>query len=187
MKPLIFIDTDILFTFFAINNEKKNIFIDTGTTGNNDIDAVLNLIKSIESKGQIICMSDFSILELVCTLNRLKSTHKIPQILTKIYSMCDVLPLNDLMIKLAWYFASRYPLHSGDSLHISFCLSNDITEIILKEVDFYKVCVNMKNDFQASNFENMERFFTQITYAQGLPQKISEKYSNLKNLKITKI
>lgn len=27
MKPLIFIDTDILFTFFAINNEKKNIFI----------------------------------------------------------------------------------------------------------------------------------------------------------------
>ena len=53
MKPLIFIDTDILFTFFAINIEKKNIFIDTGKMGNNDIDAVLHLIKSIESKGQI--------------------------------------------------------------------------------------------------------------------------------------
>lgn len=122
-----------------------------------------------------------------CTLNRLKSAHKIPQILTKIYSMCDVLLLNDSMIKMAWYFGSKYPLHSGDSLHISFCLSSDIAEIILKDDDFYKVCVNMKSDFLSSNLENMEKFFKQISYAQGIPQKISEKHSNLKNLKITKI
>lgn len=47
MKPLIFIDSDILFSFFAISSEKQKNFIETGTTGNNDLDIILNLINEL--------------------------------------------------------------------------------------------------------------------------------------------
>jgi hypothetical protein len=54
---LIFIDTDILFSFFAINQEKLNQFENEGTTGDKYLDAVLSLIKKIEQEEQKICIS----------------------------------------------------------------------------------------------------------------------------------
>lgn len=187
MKPLIFIDSDILFSFFAISSEKQKNFIETGTTGNIALDIILNLINEIEEKSHIICLSEFSILEIICTLKRLNSSQKIPGVLTKIYSICDVLPLNDLMIKLAWFIGSEYSLHSGDTLHISFCLFNNIEEIIIKDNEFYDSCIKMKKDFNEKDYENLNKFFSKISFAQGIPEKILEKYSILKNIKIKKI
>jgi len=187
MNPLVFIDSDILFSFFAISDEKRKNFVETGTTRNNDLDIILNLIEEIENYNQIICISEFSILEITCILNRLNSSQKIPRILTKIYSICDVLPLNDLMIKLAWFIGSNYTLHSGDALHISFCLFNDINEIILKDNKFHDACIEMKNGFEKVGHEELNNFYTKISIAQVVPEKILVKYSNLKNLKIKRI
>ena len=187
MKSLIFIDSDILFTFFAINNEKEKNFIKNGTTGDIALDIIIKLIIEIEEKNQIICLSEFSILEIICTLNRLNSSNKIPKILTKLYSICDVLPLNDLMIKLAWFIGSNYNLHSGDALHMSFCLFSDIKEIILKDKEFHDSCIKIKKDFENAGYENLNNFFIGISFIQGIPENILKKYSNLKNLKIKKI
>lgn len=76
MKSLIFVDSYIFFSFFAIDNEKQKSYNDTGTTGKKDLDLVLKLIKDIEEKNNIICLSEVSILEIVCTLNRLNSAQK---------------------------------------------------------------------------------------------------------------
>jgi hypothetical protein len=99
MKELTFLDSDILFSFFAINEDKIKSYNSSGTTGNIELDAILSLVNQLEKNKEIICISEFSILELVCTLNRLNGSHKTAYILSKIYQISDVLPLNDLMIK----------------------------------------------------------------------------------------
>ena len=126
MKSLIFIDSDILFSFFALNKQKKENFERDGTTGDDNLDVVINLIDEIENNEQIICLSEISILEILCVLNRRNSASKIPKILKKIYSISNILPIDDLLYKLAWFIGSNYKLHTGDALHLSFCLMNDI-------------------------------------------------------------
>lgn len=187
MKELVFIDSDILFSFFAINEDKKKRYIDTGKTGDPDLDKIMNLIKEIESANQIICISEISTLELLCTINRQKSGFKIPKILTKLYEICDVLPLNDLMIKLSWFIGSKYNYHSGDALHIAFCLFNEIEKMILKDKEFYESCLEIKENYKKHKFKEIDGFFSNINYAQGVPQEILNKYSNIENLNIKRI
>lgn len=115
MQELTFLDSDILFSFFAINEDKIKNYISSGTTGNIELDVILTVVNQIEKNKEIICLSEFSILELICSLNRLNSSHKTAHILSKIYQISDVLPLSDLMIKLAWFIGSNYSLHSGDA------------------------------------------------------------------------
>lgn len=187
MERKIFIDSDILFQFFAINKVKEQNFFNLGTTGDNDLDQIMKLIQEIEKNDQAIYLSEFSILEILCTLNRLNSSYKCPIILTKIYRICEILPLEDLMIKLSWFIGSNYDLHSGDALHIAFCLSNDIEKIILKDKKFYQTCFQIKNDFNSIGFQKINDFFSNIQFAQGIPKRIRMMYSNIKNLSITRI
>ncbi len=187
MNILVFIDSDILFSFFALNKEKKENFDRTGTTGDNNLDLIINLISEIENKEQIICLSEMSILEILCVLNRRNSSFKIPIILKKLYSISNILPLDDLMIKLSWFIGSNYKIHTGDALHISFCLMNDIKEIIIKDKEFYNACIEMKTNFEVKGFEILNDFFTKISFVQSIPEKIKKKYSNLKDLKIRRI
>ncbi len=184
---MIFIDSDILFSFFAISQEKVKNFKETNTTGDQDLDIILHLIEEIEKKNQIIYISEFSILELVCTLKRRKSTKKIPQLITKIYNICDVLPLNDHMIKLAWYFGSNFKLHSGDALHISFCLFYDLDYLILKDQEFFASLTNIQKDYNTNGSKGLINFFNLIEFAKHTPRTIINKYNNLNKLKIKKI
>lgn len=184
---LIFIDSDILFSFFAINQEKIKNFKENQTTGDQELDTILNLIEEIEKKKQIICISEFSILELVCTLKRRKSTKKIPQLITKIYNICDVLPLNDHIIKLAWYLGSNFKLHSGDAIHISFCLFYDLDYLFLKEKEFFESLSNIQKDYNANGSRGLINFFNLIEFAKHTPKTIIDKYNNLNKLKIKKI
>jgi len=81
MQELTFLDSDILFSFFAINEDKIKNYISSGTTGNIELDVILTVVNQIEKNKEIICLSEFSILELVCTLNRLNGSHKTAHIL----------------------------------------------------------------------------------------------------------
>jgi len=187
MQETIFIDSDILFMFFALNEEKINNFHSSGTTGNLELDGIINLINEIESKNQVIYLSEFSILEIVCVLNRLNSSYKTGEILTKIYRICDVLPLNDQMIKLAWYIGSNYTLHSGDALHISFCLFNNIFNLIIKDTEFYNAIINLRTDLKNNGTQNLIDYFDSISFSRGVPDTILRKFNNLNKLKIRKI
>lgn len=183
MDTLVFVDTDILFSFFALNKEKMKKFQTKGSSGSEELDKIISIVMDIEKNNKILCISEFSILELICTLKRLNSGPKIPEILTKIYEICDVLPINNQMIKLAWFIGSYYTIHSGDALHISFCLSNNINEVILKDKELIDALTNIKN----SSIEELDRFFHNVSYAQGVPELIKRKYENIKKIKITKI
>lgn len=187
LKILVFIDSDILFSFFAINPDKQKKFEHNGSTGDQELDEILNLISEIESKDERICISEFSILELGCLLNRLNINQKIPQILTKLYMVSDVLPLNEHMIKLAWYVGSNYNLHSGDALHASFCLFSNIDSVILKDKEFYGAFTQLKDDFITHGSKRCVEYFNKISFAQGIPDAIIRKYNNISKLQIRKI
>jgi len=187
MTKLTFIDSDILFSFFAINKEKENKYFETGSIDNEDLDSIMKLIEEIESNNETICLSEISVLEILCTINRQKSSFKIPTILTKIYKFCDILPLNNLLIKLSWFIGSNYNYHSGDALHISFCLFNNIKKMILKDKVFYESCLKIKDDYKKKGFQEIETFFQNIDYAQGVPERILQKFSNIENLIIKRI
>lgn len=147
----------------------------------------MKLIEGIQKNNQRLILSEFSILEILCTLNRLKSSYKIPIILTKIYKICEILPLDDLMLKLSWFIGSNYDLHSGDAIHVSFCLSNNIEKMILKDQEFYQSCQEIKKDFLTKKSKELKNFFSKVQFAQGVPKNILRKFSNIKNLNITKI
>ncbi len=181
---LMFIDSDILFSFFAINQEKFKRFEKNKTTGDKDLDIILTLIQEIELNNHLICISEFSILELVCLLKRRSSAHKISQIITKIYKICDVLPFNDQMIKLAWYLGSNFKLHSGDAIHISFSLFHDLDYLIVKDKEFFDSLSEIQNDFNKNGSKNLINYFSSIKFALGVPKIIIEKYTNLSKLEI---
>lgn len=187
MQELTFLDSDILFSFFAINEDKIKNYNSSGTTGNNELDVILMVVNQIEMNKNIICLSEFSILELICTLNRLNSSHKTAHILSKIYQICDILPLSDLMIKLAWFIGSSYTLHSGDALHISFCIFNNIDNLITQDNGFYNAYMNLKQDFNNFGIKKLNDFFIKISFSKGIPNTLIRKFNNIKNLKIRKI
>ena len=187
MRELTFLDSDILFSFFAINENKIKSYNSSGTTENVELDAILSLINQIEKNKEIICLSEFSVLELICSLNRLKSSFKTAKILSKIYQICDILPLNDLMIKLAWFIGSNYSLHSGDALHISFCLFNNIDNLITQDNGFYNAFLNLRQDFKNFGIKKLDDFFINFLFSKGIPDTLIKKFNNIKILKIRKI
>jgi len=187
MEKTVFIDSDILFQFFALNKKKREKYYDIGTTGDKDLDLIVELIEEIERNNQKIMISEISILEILCTLNRLNSAHKSPEIITKIYKICEISPLDALLVKLSWYIGSNYDFHSGDALHIAFCLSNNIEKMILKDKEFYDSCLKIKEDYSSSKFQKFEEFFVQIPFAKGIPKKVLNSFSNIKNMTIKRI
>jgi len=116
MSSLLFIDSDILFNLLAINIKKKERYRIEGTTGDQKLDQILDTIMEQSKKYEKICISNFSILELVCTLNRLKSEFKISKILIKLFETYDILKINENIIYLAWFIGSKYKMHSGDAI-----------------------------------------------------------------------
>jgi len=52
MNEWVFIDSDILVRFFAINREKRQTYESKGSTGDRDLDDALNLVKIIENNKQ---------------------------------------------------------------------------------------------------------------------------------------
>ena len=81
MQELTFLDSDILFSFFAINEDKIKNYNSSGTTGNIELDVILTVVNQIEKNKEIICLSEFSILELICSLNRFNSVQLIHKFL----------------------------------------------------------------------------------------------------------
>lgn len=187
MNSLIFIDSDILFSFFALNKQKKENFERDGMTGDDNFDIIINLIEEIENNELIICLSEISILEILCVLNRRNSASKIPKILKKIYSIGNILPIDDLLYKMAWFIGSNYKLHTGDALHLSFCLMNDINELIIRDKEFYDASIELKTNFQEKGFESLDNFFMGISFVKNIPERIKKKFSNLKDLRIRQI
>ena len=121
----VFIDTDILFRYFAINNEKFQKFLSEGTTGKIDLDNAIKIFQSIEENNQHLCVSEITILELICTLKRLNNP-KIQDIINSIYQIAEILPIENFELKFAWFLGSRYNLHTGDAFHAAFCIFNKI-------------------------------------------------------------
>ncbi len=58
MKGTVFIDSDLLFRYFAINPAKKSSHETTGTSGDNSIDNIIKMMKSFAQKQQMVCLSD---------------------------------------------------------------------------------------------------------------------------------
>ncbi len=77
-----------------INPLKKKLFETKGTTESKELDKILETILEIKENKDNICISEISILELICTLNRQKSGNKIFKILSLLYDTCNILPFN---------------------------------------------------------------------------------------------
>jgi predicted nucleic acid-binding protein len=187
LKKCVFIDTDILFSFFALNKEKREIFENNGSTGDQDLDKILKIIFEIEENKETICISELSLLELIALLNRRKKSKLIPQIIIKIYQWCDIFPINDLIMKLSWYISANYKFHSGDVLHLAFCLANEIDYMIIKDKDFINSFNQIKEEFETIGLKNLANFFKSIPFAKEIPKEILKMYENLNKLQIKEV
>lgn len=175
LDEMVFIDSDLLFRYFAISGEKKTLYDDSGSTGNEDLDTVIALFQQIEDANQYVCISEFSILELVCLLNRLNSVNKIPRILNTLYQVADICPINDNMMTLAWHLGANFKLHSGDSLHASFCLLNDVDIIFLSDNEFVNSFRAVQQDFIDNGIETIAKTFNAQIPIRLFPSMIAEK------------
>lgn len=187
MNEPVFIDSDVLVRFLAINQEKKQLFDSTGTTGVQDLDNALSLVKDIEANKQVIIFSEVSILEILCYLKRFNSDKKIPAVLTNIYKIGPVQPVDSLITKFAWFFGSKYNLHSGDSFHIAFSLFYDIQQIYICDSKFYNSFIAIQQDIQKFGSKPLEEFFQQIPFSKKTPEIILKKLDNMKIIKCIKV
>ena len=162
MTSSVFLDSDILFNFLAINPEKKEKYKSQGTTGNPQLDRIIKAVIKILEKEGTLNLSDFSVLELICTVNRLKSSHKIPQIVKTLFDACTILPINNILIKFAWFFCANYNLHTGDALHIAFCLFNNIDFAFIKDDGFHASFIQIKEDYEKNGIELLTDFLNQF-------------------------
>ena len=182
-----FIDTDILFRFFAINSEKYELYKKNGTTNVKDLDKAINLFEIIQEENQNICISEISILELICLLKRSNSDKKIPKVISKIYQIGEILPINSIQIKLAWYFGSKFNLHTGDALHLAFTVSNKIDNCFICDNGFYNSFLEVKNDYIENGSSLIEDFYNNIPFSQKVPRFLISSLSNLEKINIVKI
>ena len=166
MSSLLFIDSDILFNLLAINIKKKERYRIEGTTGDQKLDQILDTIMEQSKKYEKICISNFSILELVCTLNRLKSEFKISKILIKLFETYDILKINENIIYLAWFIGSKYKMHSGDAIHISFCLINKISSMLIKDDELYDSILLIINDKKGNGNKSIKNFFNNLSLSE---------------------
>jgi predicted nucleic acid-binding protein len=174
MTETVFIDSDILFRYFAISEEKLSLFNSSGTIGVHDLDAALFLLKEIEQNEQYLCISEYSILELICTLQRLNCAQKIPNVVSTIFQTFDVMPLNDNNVTLAWFLGSQFPLHSGDAVHAAFCILSDIDIAYISENSFLTTFEDLQQDYFEKGSSKLENFCENIGpphFAQGLVLK----------------
>ncbi len=170
-----------------INPLKKKLFETKGTTESKELDKILETILEIKENKDNICISEISILELICTLNRQKSGNKIFKILSLLYDTCNILPFNYNIIRFAWFIGSDYSLHSGDSLHISFCLFNKMDIIIIKEGAFFNSFKLIKEDFLLNGVDLLNNYYSNLPTKGKLPESIVNAYSNLKEVQIKQI
>ncbi|OLS16015.1 MAG: hypothetical protein RBG13Loki_0343 [Promethearchaeota archaeon CR_4] len=184
MEEVAFSDTDILFRYFAISEKKRSAFFASGSTGIKELDLVMNLVQDIEKNNQYPCVSEYTILELICTLTRLKSASKIPRILKTLYRTLDVLPPNDDILHLAWFFGAYFSIHSGDALHAAFCVMNDIDIVFLTDNPFYTTFLEIQEDFQAHGTTKLNKFQATGSPFDFTNVRFVKKYGNLKRLKI---
>lgn len=187
MTSLIFIDTDILFNLLAINQEKKEKYAREGTTGDTELDQLIITFLEESRKFDKICISNFSVLELLCTLNRLKSEFKIPGILKKIYETYDILKIDENIIYLAWFFGSNYRIHSGDAIHVSFCLMNRINLILIKEREFYETIQLIIKDDKKKTEKSLENFFKNLSLQKEKYKILNQALNHSNNLEIKRL
>ncbi len=183
----VFLDSDILFRYFAISEEKRKLYNKNKTTGNGDLDAAIGLIQRIDELEQFICISEFSLLELICILNRLKSAQKIPKIVEILNKIADILPLTDNLMNIAWYLGARFKLHSGDALHISFCLLNDIDFAYLSDGPFYRTFLAIQKDYEKNGTTGFREYYNSLFPTHFIPGILLKKYLNLHQIQILKI
>ncbi|TFG19977.1 MAG: PIN domain-containing protein [Promethearchaeota archaeon] len=187
MTTSVFLDSDILFNFLAINPEKKEKYISQGTTGNSQLDRIIKAVMKILEKEGTLSISNFSVLELICTINRLKSSHKIPQIVKTLSNVCKIFPINDILIEFAWFFGANYKLHSGDALHVAFCLFNNIDYVFIKDDDFHASFIQIKEDYEKKGIELLKDFLNQFHSIKKIQEEITKKFENIKTIQIKQI
>ncbi|MHA1661406.1 MAG: hypothetical protein ACTSUT_20100 [Promethearchaeota archaeon] len=187
MTSSVFIDSDILFNFLAINPEKKEKYKSQGTTGNPQLDRIIKEVIQILKEDKSLTISDFSVLELICTVNRLKSGHKIPQIIKTFFEACKILPINNILIKFAWFFGANYSLHTGDILHIAFCLFNDIEYAFIKDDGFYSSFIKIKEHYKKNEIEILTNFLNQFPSIKKFQEEFTKIFKNIKNIQIKRI
>lgn len=187
MNETIFFDSDILFNYLGINPQKKEKFELNGTTDDSNLDLLLNTIRNIKENENIICISNFSVLELICTLNRLKSKYKISDILTKIYDSFNVLNINTNIIQFSWFLGSNNKMHSGDAIHLSFCLYNKIKRVLLKDKGFYDVFTEFRETYKNRGLTSILNDFKTIIMIKKIPEFIISAIKHLDHLTINKI
>ncbi len=66
MKGTVFIDSDLLFRYFAINPAKKLSYETTGTSGDASIDNIIRMMKSFAQEQQMVCLSELFIPARLC-------------------------------------------------------------------------------------------------------------------------
>jgi len=187
MTYSIFLDSDLLFNFLAINPEKKEKFKSQGTTGNLQLDQIIKAVIKILEKEGTLNISDFSVLELICTVNRLKSTYKIPQIVKTLFDACKIIPINNILIKFAWFIGANYKLHTGDALHIAFCLFNNIDYVFVNDDEFHDSFIQIKRDYEKNGIELLTDFFDQFPLIKKIQEDFVKKLDNIKTIQIKKI
>lgn len=187
MKESVFIDSDILFRNFAISRDKLALFNESGSTGIKSLDDTLILIKRIEDERQNLCISEFSLLELICILNRLHSAPKIPRVLERLRLTSEILPLEDITLSLAQFLGANFELHSGDAIHASFCILNDINLVFLSDASFCETLGSIQEDFSQNGTGTIERYYATHNPTQFAPSILLKKYENLGHIEISQV
>ena len=180
----IYINSDILFHFYGISDDKLRLWKSEHDTGDKNLNFSLKLLDLIEQKKWKIIISDISITELLGVLNRLKSK-KIIKIMDIIFKDLEIITLNDIIPKLAWILSAHYGFHTGDSLHLSLVLFYQIKKIAINDDDFIKRIKTLKNEIKGlqGNYNSLFSIFPNFTQNYN-PKIITNALNHLKNLEI---
>ncbi len=182
-----FLDSDILFRYFAISPEKKSRFYSEGTTGLVDLDKTFLTIQKLHNKPSTVHISEFSILELICILSRLGSSFKIPGILKSISQSMIVTPLTDEIVTLACALATIFKFHTGDSLHSAFCILNNIEEVFISDAQFFREFSELKKTYRKEGNENFSRKLREVPLLKEIADGVFEKLQSLVDIQISSV
>ena len=182
-----FVDTDILFRYFAINSKKYEDFCKNGTSGHVDIDNSLNVFQKIGDDNSILLLSEHTILELVCTLQRMNSSTKIPKIINQIYKIGEILPIENFELKLSWFLGSNYNLHTGDAYNASFCICNNLTRCYICDSKFYDSFNQIIADYKRNGNTDLIKFYSEIQFSEEVPRTFLQKLEHLENIQVIKV
>lgn len=121
---------------------------------------------------------------MICTLQRLNSSTKIPEIVSQIYQIGEIVPIRNFEMKLSWFLGSKYNLHAGDSYNAAFCILNELTKIYICDRKFRLAFNQIVTDYNNDGNADIIKFFSDIKISEGIPNSFLGQLNNIRNLQI---